>query len=100
MVGPNQERTFTIDISSNEFCEGSEVMDFDLFRIRAYSPAMIAVEKYRALCQQSDRYELRPRKAPMSTSTSSSSRSGLYSPRGWWTRQAESKAESFIPWAR
>jgi hypothetical protein len=63
VVGHNQERTFTIDISSNEFCEASEVMDFDLFRIRVYSPAMIALEKYRALCQQSDRYEVRPRKA-------------------------------------
>ena len=63
VVGHNQERTFTIDISSNEFCDGSEVMDFDLFRIRVYSPVMIAIEKYRALCQQSDRYEARPRKA-------------------------------------
>ena len=63
VVGHNQERTFTIDISSNEFCEASEVVDFDLFKIRVYSPAMIAIEKYRALCQQSDRYEARPRKA-------------------------------------
>ena len=64
VVGDGQQRTFTIDISANEFCEPSEVVEFDLSNVRVYSPTMIAIEKYRALCQQSERYEVRRGKAP------------------------------------
>lgn len=58
-VGPQQRRSFTIQISTHEFCGGAEELDLDDFVVRAYSPAMIAVEKYRAICQQHPSYILR-----------------------------------------
>ena len=55
-VGPQQRRSFTIQISAHEFCGGAEELDLDDFVVRAYSPTMIAVEKYRAICQQHPDY--------------------------------------------
>jgi hypothetical protein len=58
-VGPQQRRSFTIQISAHEFCGGAEELELDDFLVRAYSPTMIAVEKYRAICQQHPSYGLR-----------------------------------------
>jgi hypothetical protein len=61
-VGSGQLRVFSIQISAHEFCDGAENVELDDFVVRAYTPAMIAVEKYRAICQQHPSYTARPRK--------------------------------------
>jgi predicted nucleotidyltransferase component of viral defense system len=58
-VGPNQERTLRVDISKNEFTEGRIELDLDHYTIRVYTPAMVAAEKLRAICQQMPEYTLR-----------------------------------------
>lgn len=63
-IGPAQQRVFVIQISFHELCEGAEDVDFDDFVVRAYTPAMIAIEKYRAICQQHPKYDRRPHKTP------------------------------------
>jgi Nucleotidyl transferase AbiEii toxin, Type IV TA system len=60
-VGPGQRRSFAIQISSHEFCGGAEELELDDLVVRVYSPTMIAIEKYRAICQQHPRYGLRTR---------------------------------------
>lgn len=61
-IGPAQQRNFVIEISEHEFCEGAEERELDHFVVRAYTPTMIAVEKYRAICQQNPKYTARPNK--------------------------------------
>ncbi len=61
-IGPNQQRTLYVQISAHEFCDDAEDVELDDFVVRAYTPAMIAVEKYRAICQQHPAYEARARK--------------------------------------
>jgi predicted nucleotidyltransferase component of viral defense system len=56
VVGPKQLRTFTVDISKYEFTEGKARVDLDDYAIHVYTPAMIAVEKLRAICQQMEEY--------------------------------------------
>ena len=58
LVGPQQKRTFTIDISSHEFCEGKVQREIDDYAIYVYSLEMIAIEKLRAICQQMPAYTL------------------------------------------
>lgn len=62
VIGPRQQRVFTIDISKWEFCEGKVEAELDEFTIYVYTPAMLAIEKVRALCQQMDEYPLRTQK--------------------------------------
>jgi predicted nucleotidyltransferase component of viral defense system len=59
VIGPAQQRTFTIDVSKWEFCEGKVETKLDEFAIFVYTPAMLAIEKIRALCQQMDEYPTR-----------------------------------------
>jgi hypothetical protein len=59
VVGPAQQRTFTIDVSKWEFCQGKVETELDDFTIVVYTPAMLAIEKIRALCQQMDEYPTR-----------------------------------------
>jgi len=54
--GPNQERNFTIQISKFEYCKGKAEAAFEDYTIYVYSPAMIAFEKLRAICQQMEEY--------------------------------------------
>jgi predicted nucleotidyltransferase component of viral defense system len=54
--GPNQERNFMIQISKFEYCKGKAEADFEDYTIYVYSPAMIAFEKLRAICQQMEEY--------------------------------------------
>jgi hypothetical protein len=63
-VGPGQLRVFTVQVSAYEYCQGSQEVEFDHLLVRVYTPAMIAVEKYRAICQQDEDYRPRSRKAP------------------------------------
>jgi predicted nucleotidyltransferase component of viral defense system len=62
-LGPLHRRTYTIDISHHEFCEGKVQREVDDYAIYAYSLEMIAIEKLRAICQQMPQYEfLRPKR--------------------------------------
>jgi predicted nucleotidyltransferase component of viral defense system len=56
VLGPQQKKTYKIDISKNEFCEGKEQAELDDYTIYVYSLEMIALEKLRAICQQMDSY--------------------------------------------
>jgi predicted nucleotidyltransferase component of viral defense system len=62
--GPAQQRTFKIEISKFEYCEGKVPVDVDNYTCFVYTPEMIAAEKMRAICQQMREYELRRNPAP------------------------------------
>lgn len=62
VTGPLQHRTFTIDISKFEFCEGKQEIIFNDYTIYVYTPSMLAIEKLRAICQQMPEYPLNPHK--------------------------------------
>jgi hypothetical protein len=57
-VNPGQQRIFRIEISKHEYCEPKAEHEFDGYTIYAYTPAMIAIEKLRAICQQMPEYPL------------------------------------------
>jgi hypothetical protein len=59
VVGPEQQRKFSVDISKFEYCEGKVERELESYTIYIYSPAMIVVEKLRAICQQMPEYTLR-----------------------------------------
>ncbi|MGD0910999.1 MAG: nucleotidyl transferase AbiEii/AbiGii toxin family protein [Terracidiphilus sp.] len=61
VIGPGQQRIFTIDLSKYEYVTGKMEMEFDDYSIFVYSPAMIAIEKLRAICQQMAEYPLQRR---------------------------------------
>jgi hypothetical protein len=54
VVGPQQMRKYTIDISHNEFCEGKLKKEVDDYTIYVYSLEMIAAEKLRAIMTEYD----------------------------------------------
>ena len=56
--GPGAQRTFKIDISKYEYCDGKEQIEIDDFACYVYTPAMIAAEKLRAICQQLPDYPM------------------------------------------
>jgi hypothetical protein len=58
VVGPDNQRIFSIDLSKCEYVKGKKEMEIDDYTIYVYSPAMIAVEKLRAICQQMPQYTL------------------------------------------
>lgn len=64
VVGPAQARRVEIQISKHEYCEPRQPAEIDGFRFYVYSPAMIAIEKLRAICQQMDEYPKRAHPAP------------------------------------
>jgi len=59
VVGPLQQRVFTIDISKWEYCAGKRETQLEEFTIYVYTPAMLALEKIRAICQQMSEYPIR-----------------------------------------
>lgn len=59
VVGPEQQRKFSVDMSKHEYCEGKVEREMDSFTIYAYSPEMIVVEKRRVKCQQTPDHALR-----------------------------------------
>jgi len=59
VIGPLQQRVFTIDISRWEFCEGKTETKLEEFTIYVYTPSMLAIEKIRAICQQMPEYPIR-----------------------------------------
>jgi predicted nucleotidyltransferase component of viral defense system len=64
LVGPEQKRTFKIDISKYEFVEPKEETEIDNYTVYVYTLPMMAVEKLRAICQQMSEYEMRRNAKP------------------------------------
>jgi predicted nucleotidyltransferase component of viral defense system len=58
VIGPGQQRVFTIDLSKYEYVIGKLEVELDDYAIYVYSPTMIAIEKLRAICQQMPEYTL------------------------------------------
>lgn len=56
VIGPSQQRVFKLQISKFEYCAPKLEVQFDDFAIYVYTPAMLAVEKLRAICQQMPEY--------------------------------------------
>lgn len=56
VVGPNQQRIFRVDFSKYEYTTGKVQAEIDNYTIYVYTPAMIAIEKLRAVCQQMEDY--------------------------------------------
>jgi hypothetical protein len=56
VVGANNSKTFEIDISKHEYCDGKVEKEIDGYTIFMYSPPMICGEKVRAICQQMPEY--------------------------------------------
>ncbi|MCU7521768.1 MAG: nucleotidyl transferase AbiEii/AbiGii toxin family protein [Ignavibacteria bacterium] len=55
-VRSDHKKTFLIDISKFEYCEGKIDKEFEGLTIYVYSPEMILCEKIRAICQQMPEY--------------------------------------------
>jgi hypothetical protein len=64
VVGPEQQRKFSVDMSKGEYCKGKVERELDSYTIYVYSPEMIVVEKLRAICQQMPEYALRIHPSP------------------------------------
>ncbi len=56
VIGSQQKRIMQIDISKYEYCDGKEQRELGGLVIYVYSPAMLVVEKLRAICQQMVEY--------------------------------------------
>lgn len=56
VVAPNQMKVFTVDFSKWEYTGGKLQAELDDYTIFVYTPAMIALEKVRAICQQMQEY--------------------------------------------
>ncbi len=68
-IGEGNKKSFEIDISKYEFCDGKKAESIEGYRIYVYTPTMIVLEKIRAICQQLPDY-----RAIISTNTPSPSR--------------------------
>ena len=62
VIGPEQQRKFSIELSKYEYTKGKLTRELDHFDIHVYAPEMIALEKMRAICQQMPSYE--PNRTP------------------------------------
>ena len=49
VIGPNQQRVFTIDLSKCEYVRGKQKVELDNYSVFVYSAEMIAIEKLRAV---------------------------------------------------
>ena len=56
VVGPNQQKSFSIDISKWEYCNNKISYELDGYTVYVYSPEMMVFEKIRAICQQMPEY--------------------------------------------
>jgi hypothetical protein len=58
VVSPMQRRKFRIQISKFEYCAGRTERKLEDCTVHVYTPAMLCIEKLRALCQQMPEYPL------------------------------------------
>jgi Nucleotidyl transferase AbiEii toxin, Type IV TA system len=56
VLGPKQQKVFTVDFSKCEYTAGKVSAELDDYTIYIYPPPMIASEKLRAICQQMEDY--------------------------------------------
>lgn len=56
VVGLNQAKKFSIEISKWEYCGKKRSFELEGYTVYAYSPEMIVLEKLRAICQQMSDY--------------------------------------------
>jgi hypothetical protein len=56
IVGPNNRKTFEIDIGKFEYCLGKVAKELDGYTLFVYSTEMLVLEKLRAICQQMPEY--------------------------------------------
>lgn len=56
VIGSNQEKKVTIDISKYEYVDTKQEVDIDGYTVYVYTPLMVIYEKLRALCQQVEYY--------------------------------------------
>lgn len=56
VVGPRNAKTFRVDISKHEYCQPKSRVDMGGYVVYVYTPEMIAFEKLRAICQQTEQY--------------------------------------------
>jgi Nucleotidyl transferase AbiEii toxin, Type IV TA system len=56
VIGPEQQKKFTIELSKFEYTRGNITREIDNYDVRVYTPEMIALEKFRAICQQMPEY--------------------------------------------
>ncbi len=61
-IWERQRKRFKVEMSKNEYCAGKIEAELDDYTIYVYPPAMIAIEKIRAICQQMPEYK--PRRHP------------------------------------
>ena len=64
VVAPDQQRVFRVQVSKFEYCTGKRETELEAYSIYVYTPAMIVIEKLRAICQQMPDYVLRRRPQP------------------------------------
>ncbi len=62
--GPGFQRKFEIEISKFEYTSGRVLKNVGDYSCYVYTPAMIAAEKLRAICQQLPQYQRRANPAP------------------------------------
>jgi len=55
-IGPGHQRIFRIDFSKYEYCTPKRQEELNDYAIYVYTPAMLSLEKLRALCQQMKEY--------------------------------------------
>jgi len=63
-VGPKQLRKFRVEFSKFEYCVGKAERELDHYTIYVYTPAMLIIEKLRAICQQMPDYSQRRHPQP------------------------------------
>lgn len=51
-------RVFSIDLGRHEYCGDLYYDDLDYYRVTIYTPTLILLEKFRAICQQMEIYQM------------------------------------------
>lgn len=61
-IDPQQHRKWIVEISKFEYCDAKQPYQMNAQTIYVYTPEMIVIEKFRAICQQMPSYT--PRRSP------------------------------------
>lgn len=56
-ISSSGQRKVTIELSKHEYCQDKEEHEVNGFIVYVYTPTMIAIEKIRAICQQTEVYK-------------------------------------------